>query len=162
LIYPRVRKLSRVYGLGEGRLLYYCLSSDEASYGLLKAAKLGANEAAARKVKAAYEAHLAAFFPGFALTVPRGSGRDSFMYRLWGDDRRFLPCFDNLTPLKRRHHWAARLAASGAVEVVCDVADKRVVLVDDVVTTGATLATHLVALLRAGAYATALVFAARG
>jgi predicted amidophosphoribosyltransferase len=48
------------------------------------------------------------------------------------------------------------------VDVVCDVADKRVVLVDDVVTTGATLATHLVALLRAGAYATALVFAARG
>lgn len=151
------RKLSAAYALGPGVVWFFCVSTDARMHKLVTAAKLKASVPAFRAMRRVYDEYLQRYFPGFRVTVPRGEGPDSLMYRLWRDDARFLACFDHEMPLNRRHHWAARLHGHARVEVTAGVAGQRLVLVDDVVTTGTTLATHLVSLLEAGAQATAMV-----
>jgi len=161
VIHRRRRKLSAVYGLGEGAVEFFYVSRGEAMLRAVEAAKLDCNVPAQRLLRRLFEAYLSRFFAGFELTVPRGRGRDSWMYAQWHTDERFAACFDHLTPLRRRHHWRARLEARGRIEVTAAVSGRSIVLLDDVCTTGTTVATHLVSLLEAGAEATALVLVMR-
>ncbi|MBM4032830.1 MAG: hypothetical protein FJ291_13720 [Planctomycetes bacterium] len=142
---------------GVGRLAYFTITDRADVLEAIKAAKLGGDTRLAAAVKGAFLPYLDTYFAGFSITTPRGSGERSFMFRLWKDDPRFLACFAHDVPLGVSHSWKARLRGYPAVEVVRDVAGRRVVLVDDVVTTGRTLVAHLLPLLRGGALATGLV-----
>jgi len=159
MIYRRHRKLGEAFG-AEGVLGYFALASQSSTVlEAVKAAKFGGDTAAAAVVKAALERAVEHYFKGFAVTVPRGRGKESFMYRTFRTHPRFLACFHYGRPVNVSHHWAARLGSYPAIPVALPVEELRgrdIVLLDDLVTTGTTMAHHLLALLRAGANATAL------
>lgn len=162
MLYRRVRKLGGMLG-AEGDLHYFIIAPrSRGAVRAIAAAKLEGHAGLAAQVKAAFERYLLKYFPeaaGWRLTVPRGSGRASFMYRLWREDARFVPCFRHEVPVGIPHDWRARLGHYPLQVVTAPVAGMRIVLLDDLLTTGSTLAAHLVPLLRAGAEATALVLA---
>ena len=166
MIGKRTRVLSKAYHLGAGYChWFYILESSGAAVRAIKAAKIGGNAKAAEWIKRVFDTHLNAFFGDFLVTVPRGNGLTNFMYCMWKDDNRFVPCFDYETPIGRNHFWAARLESSREQELVPEAAaqirGRNIALLDDVFTTGGTLMTHLVPLLRAGARATGLVLTVR-
>jgi len=154
----RNRYLGDMLGNLGTRLGFFVLATKPVAVEAVKLAKLdGGNPRLAAAVKRAFEPYLKRYFAGFRITTPRGSGPDSLMYRLWRDDPRFLACFDHDAPAAVSHDWRARLGHYPDVPLARDVRGLRIVLLDDVVTTGTTLVAHLLPLLRGGALATALV-----
>jgi hypothetical protein len=102
----RHRYLGDMLGNLGTRLGYFVLTSKPIAVEVVKGAKLGGgNPRLAAAVKRAFEPYLRKYFDcsGFRLTVPRGCGPDSLMYRLWRDDPRFLACFDHETAAGVRH-----------------------------------------------------------
>ena len=161
MISRRVRALGELLP-GEGELGYFCITG--ANDSVLRAvgeAKMRGNMALSEQIKAIFNRYLTKYFVDFELTVPRGRGSDSFMIRTWRGDARFVTCFDFDTPLDVAHDWRSRLGKYPTISVTVDVKDRWIVLLDDVMTTGSTMAGHLLALLRAGANATALVLTRR-
>lgn len=166
MIGKRTRVLSRQFHMGGGCVhWFYVAERSGAILRALRAAKMGERQDAREWIKRVFDAHLDLYFPGFGVTVPRGRGLDNMMYEMWSGDERFVGCWDYETPIPRNHHWASRLESSRIQELADGVAEKvagrNIVIVDDVFTTGSTLMTHLVALLRAGARATGLMLTVR-
>lgn len=163
MLLRRSRKLGGFLpGRGSVEVFVICAGEPDA-LACIERAKLEGDAACAAAVKRVFDRYLARYFPptaGWFLTVPRGRGGDSFVVKMWRDDPRFLRCFDHNRPLDVAHHWAARLGGYPTIRVRGEVAGKFIVVVDDVMTTGTTLTGHLVALLKAGAYATGLVLSA--
>jgi hypothetical protein len=158
VLIQRSRYLGDMLGNLGTSLGFFILTTKPVAVEAVKLAKPdGGNARLAAAVKRAFEPYLARYFRGFRLTVPRGSGKDTFMLRLWRSDPRFLACFDHETAVGCSNDWRARLAHYPDVPLTCDVRGLRIVLLDDVVTTGTTLVAHLLPLLRGGALATALV-----
>lgn len=161
MIYHRRRLLGEMFGMA-GELRYCCVVGEsKAAIRMVKAAKLEGDKRTIAKLRHMYHVYLDRYFGDFAVAVPRGRGRNSLMLKLLGDHPRFVACFDHITPHGVKHHPIARMGHYPEPEVKVDVAGQFVVLCDDLVTTGTTLVMHLGALVRAGAFPTALVLAGR-
>jgi len=105
------------------------------------------------------------WFAGFDVCCPVGGQKAaSWIHGLFVGHPRWLGCFDYGTVLGVSNHWISRLDGKLDVNVplAMDVRDRWVVCVDDVMTTGMTMARHLKSLCDGGAYAVGLVWLGHG
>lgn len=151
MLFKRSRKM-----FGGVALEYFAiLDRGDAEVAAIRAGKLDGNRAVRTACAEVIDRYLKRFFSGFwvASAVPGGQSGQWVAEWVARHPHR-IDCFGSVSA--RGHHFSRRLRNDFDIPIVGDVKGKLIVVVDDVVTTGATMYRHLYALGRAGAVPTGL------